>query len=234
MDIDLIAIAVTPGIALALGIYLTDRYDKEPIHLLIKIFLLGALSILPVLLIEWILSLFNIFSGMLNIAYTAFIVAGFSEELVKREVVLRFAYNHKAFNEKLDGIVYAVYSSLGFATVENIMYIVFRYAHVSSVGIQRAIFSVPAHMLFAITMGYYLSLAKYSEDERKMKYYLRLSLLIPILLHGIYDYILMSQNKDLLILFIPFIIFLWSYNLRKLNKYYKESKKQYKNNINKF
>ncbi|MCT4599244.1 MAG: PrsW family glutamic-type intramembrane protease [Vallitalea sp.] len=224
MDIDLFALAITPGIALALGIYLTDRYDREPIHLLVKMFALGMFSVIPILLIEKVLTGLNIFTGLLSIAYVAFIVAGFSEEFVKRLIVIKFAYNHEAFNEKLDGIVYAVFVSLGFATVENVLYVVFRFSHISVVGIQRAIFSVPAHMLFAITMGYYLSLAKYSDDDNKSKHYLRLSLLIPIILHGIYNYILMAQNEKLMMFFIPFVIFLWSYNLRKLNVYYKESK----------
>jgi RsiW-degrading membrane proteinase PrsW (M82 family) len=224
MDIELYAVAITPGIALALGIYLTDRYDKEPLNLLIKIFIIGGVSILPAILIERVLTYLNIFTGLLGIAYVSFIVAGFTEEFVKRAVVKKFAYHHRAFNEKLDGIVYAVFVSLGFATVENILYVVFRYAHVSTIGFQRAIFSVPAHMLFAITMGYYLSLAKFAENERQKKYYLRLSLLIPILLHGLYNYILMSRSSNLFIVFIPFVIFLWSYNLRKLNRYYRESK----------
>lgn len=228
MDIDLFALAITPGIALALGIYLTDRYDREPIHLLLKMFIFGMVSVVPIMLIEKVLTRLNFFSGLLSIAYVAFIVAGFSEEFVKRLIVINFAYNHKAFNEKLDGIVYAVFVSLGFATVENVLYVVFRFSHISEVGIQRAIFSVPAHMLFAITMGYYLSLAKYSTDHKKSKYYLNLSLLIPIILHGIYDYILMAKNEMLMILFIPFVIFLWSYNLRKLNAYYKESKMMHK------
>ncbi|WP_113672238.1 PrsW family glutamic-type intramembrane protease [Vallitalea guaymasensis] len=234
MDIDLYVVAITPGIALALGIYLTDRYDKEPLHLLIKIFIFGGISILPVILIERILAYFNIFTGLLGIAYVAFIVAGFTEEFVKRVVVKSFAYNHRAFNEKLDGIVYAVFASLGFATVENVLYVVFRYSNVATIGLQRAIFSVPAHMLFAITMGYYLSLAKFGESERQRKYYLRLSLWIPVLLHGLYDYILMSKSSNLFIIFIPFVIFLWSYNLRKLNRYYKESKAMYMNNNDEF
>ncbi|GKX28143.1 protease PrsW [Vallitalea longa] len=227
MDIDLYVVAITPGIALALGIYLTDRYDKEPLHLLIKIFVLGGVSILPVIFVERLLSYFNIFTGFLQVAYVAFIVAGFTEEFFKRVIVMRFAYNHRAFNEKLDGIVYAVFTSLGFATVENVLYVVFRYSNVNTIGLQRAIFSVPAHMLFAITMGYYLSLAKYAEDYNRRRYYLRLSLFIPVLLHGIYDYILMSKSSNLFAIFIPFVIFLWSYNLRKLNRYYRESKKMH-------
>lgn len=233
--LDLIIIAITPGIAFALLIYFTDRYDKEPLHLLIRLFIFGALSILPVLFIERVLDMLPLlvfnrlgiitdWTGHLPAIYTAFVVAGFTEEWVKRKVVLMTAYKHRAFNEKLDGIVYAVMVSLGFATVENIMYVAFRYAHIPTVGFQRAIFSVPAHMLFAITMGYYLSLAKYAENMKKRNYYRRLSLIIPILLHGIYDYILMAQSERLLMFFVPFVIFLWSYNLRKLNAYYKESK----------
>lgn len=225
MKIDLYAIAITPSIALALIIYFTDRYDKEPLHLLVRLFAIGAFSILPVLFIEKILDNFNIWTGNGFAIYTSFIVAGFTEEWMKRWVVLKFAYSHKAFNEKLDGIVYAVMVSLGFATVENVLYVVFRFAHMPTIGFQRAIFSVPAHMLFAITMGYYISLAKYAANDRLKKYYMRLSLFIPILLHGIYNYILMSKSESLLMLFIPFIIFLWSYNLRKLSIYYKESKR---------
>ena len=224
MDIDLYLVAITPGIALALGIYLTDRYDREPLHLLMKIFVFGGISILPVILVEKIFAYLNIFTGLLQIIYDAFIVAGFTEEYFKRIIVMKYAYDHKAFNEKLDGIVYAVFTSLGFATVENILYVVFRYSDIRTVGIQRAIFSVPAHMLFAITMGYYLSLAKYAKDQRERNYYLKISLLMPVLLHGLYDYILMSRSGNLFIVFIPFVVFLWGYNLRKLNRYYKESK----------
>lgn len=153
------------------------------------------LSIIPAIIIEMVFGYFNIFSGLWRAAYTAFIVAGFSEELVKRMVVLKIAFRHPAFDEKLDGIVYAVFASLGFATIENVMYVVFRYANVG-VGIQRAIFSVPAHMLFAITMGYYLSLAKYAEEEGTKKFYFSMSLIVPIVLHGIYDNNLILRHLD--------------------------------------
>lgn len=231
MDIDLYLIAITPGIALALIIYFTDRYDREPLHLLIKLFVIGALSIIPVMFIERVLDNMNIWNGHLAALYTSFIVAGLTEEWAKRWVVLKVAYHHPAFNEKLDGIVYAVMVSLGFATVENVLYVVFRYAHIPTIGFQRAIFSVPAHMLFAITMGYYLSLAKYTHNDLQKKHYLRLSLYIPIVLHGIYNYILMAQSERLLMFFIPFVIFLWSYNLRKLSAYYKESKHRQHNHM---
>ncbi|MBC7958891.1 MAG: PrsW family intramembrane metalloprotease, partial [Vallitaleaceae bacterium] len=125
MSIDLWITAITPGIALALMIYFYDRFDREPFMLILKLFLFGIFVSIPVLFVEMLLSLGNIFPGMLGIAYTAFIVAGLTEEFFKRWVVLRIGFKHSAFNEKLDGIVYAVMTSLGFATLENVMYVVF-------------------------------------------------------------------------------------------------------------
>ena len=117
----LFVIAVTPGIALAMGLYLTDRYDREPVRLLLKLFL-GMLSAVPTIFVERFLSNINFLPGILSIAWTTYIVAGFTEEYFKRLVVMRVAYYHSAFDEKLDGIIYCAYSALGFATVENIMY----------------------------------------------------------------------------------------------------------------
>lgn len=167
----LFIIAVIPSIAIAIAIYLADRYDREPLSLLIKVFVLGVLSVIPVLMVENVLMRLNIFTGLLGAAFTAFIIAGVTEEYFKRAVVLYSAYNSKYFNEKLDGIVYCGFSALGFATIENIMYVVFRFSSNYYVGIMRGILSVPAHILFAVTMGYYLSLAKYTEDEGLRKKY---------------------------------------------------------------
>ncbi len=220
----LFVIAIAPGIALAAALYLNDRYDREPLPLLFKIFGLGALSVIPVLFVERLLLRLNIFTGLLGIAYTAFIVAGFTEEYFKRAVVLYGAYHTKHFNEKLDGIVYCAFSALGFATVENIMYVVMRYTGNYYVGILRGILSVPAHTLFAITMGYYLSLAKYAKTPGEKRQYLTRSLLIPIFLHGLFNFILMAQIPILMLVFIPYVIFLWVISLKKLNEYTRNSR----------
>ncbi|MEL7596628.1 MAG: PrsW family glutamic-type intramembrane protease [Clostridiaceae bacterium] len=226
----LFVISVTPGIALALAAYLTDRYDREPISLLIKVFILGAFSVIPTAIVEKFLGAFNIFGGLIGSAYTAFIVAGLTEEFFKREVILRTVFKSSDFNEKLDGIVYSVFSALGFATVENVIYVVFRFAANPYVGIYRGLLSVPAHMLFAITMGYYLSLTKFSHDYNVKKYrtFLRKSLSVPAILHGIFDFILMANIPILFAIFIPYVIYLWIANLRKLNEYYLESKREQK------
>ena len=215
----LIIIAITPTVALALGIYLTDRYDREPWHLLLRIFLMGALSVIPVMLVQRALLSINVFSGLLSVAYTAFIVAGLTEEFFKRFVIIHGVYNHANFDEKLDGIVYSVFSALGFATVENIIYVIFRYMGTYYVGIMRGLLSVPGHMLFGITMGYYLSLSKYTKDLRLKNHYYKMSLIIPAILHGLFNFILMAQIPILMVIFIPYVIYLWVSNLKRLNQY---------------
>lgn len=225
MNTNLIVTAVTLGIALAIIIYLIDRYDREPIGLLVKTFLGGAIIVIPTIFLESFLSGFNIFGGLLGVAYTSFIVAGFSEEFFKRMVVMRVAYNHIAFDEKLDGIIYCVMASLGFATIENIMYVVFRFPDMETVGLYRAILSVPAHMLFGITMGYYLSLAKFCTNPSKKREFYSKSLVTPMILHGTFNFILLSGDSYLMFIFVPFVYYLWSTNIKKLNQYYQESKR---------
>lgn len=220
----LFVIAVTPGIALAMGLYLTDRYDREPVRLLVRLFLYGMLSAVPTIAVERFLSNINFLPGLLSVAWTTYIVAGFTEEYFKRLVVMRLAYYHPAFNEKLDGIIYCAYSALGFATIENIMYVISGYDADPYIGWYRGILSVPAHMLFAITMGYYLSLAKFSPDPESQNKYFSRSLVIPVLFHGTFNFILLAQIHILMVFFVPFVIFLWLANLKKLNRYYQESK----------
>ncbi|MHC1719353.1 MAG: PrsW family glutamic-type intramembrane protease [Clostridiaceae bacterium] len=224
METRLLLIAVFPGIALALIVYLADKHDREPLRLLAKLFVFGFISVIPTAGIEQALIWLNPFTGAFAIAFVAFIVAGLTEEFVKRYVVMRFALHRPEFNEKLDGIVYAVFVSLGFATAENINYVAFTFATNPYVGIFRGFISVPAHMLFAITMGYYLSLAKYSLQPGAKAAYLSKALVVPVLLHGIFDFILMMQMSSLFLAFVPFVIFLWVTNLKKLNTYYQDSK----------
>lgn len=228
MRIDLIITAITPGIALGLMFYFFDRHDREPVRVLLKVFFMGVVSVIPTILIENLLSYVNIIivRGLPRAAFTAFIVAGLTEEYMKRKVVIKTVFFNPVFNEKLDGIVYCVMSALGFATIENIMYVVFRFSDMESIGIYRAVLSVPAHMLFAVTMGYYLSMAKFSSDEEQSRHYFKKSLRVPAILHGIFDFILMSQVDFLIFLFIPFVIYLWIVNLKKLNLYYNDSKRR--------
>lgn len=224
MDLRLFIIAITPAVVIVLSLYLSDRHDREPFKILVLTYILGALSVIPIIIVEEILLRLNVFRGILYAFYTSFIVAGLTEEYFKRLIVLKVPYKTKYFNEKLDGIIYSVFASMGFATIENIVYVVYRYANNPHVGLYRGVFSVPAHAVFAITMGYYLSLSRFDTDENRKKINLRRSLYMPILLHGTFNFILMSQIPQLTMLFVPYVIYIWWINQRKLSKFLYDSR----------
>lgn len=224
MELRLFIVAIIPAVICLSAVYLADREDKEPLKLLMLTYLLGAFTVLPAIFIEELLLRFNIFSGNLQIFYNAFIVAALTEEFLKRLVVVRLPYQTKYFDEKLDGIVYAVFASMGFATVENIIYVVFTYSNNAFIGLYRGIFSVPAHAIFGITMGYYLSLARFHEDKRKKRSNYIKSLVMPVILHGIFNFLLMSEIPELTMFFIPYVIYLWWSNARKLGKFVFDTK----------
>ncbi|MBC8591524.1 PrsW family intramembrane metalloprotease [Wansuia hejianensis] len=224
MQIRLFIIAITPAIIGLFAIYLTDRVDKEPGKLLFLTFILGALSVIPSIIVEEILIRLNVFKGVYNAFFNAFIVAALTEEYFKRLMILKVPYRTTYFNERLDGIVYGVFAALGFATVENIIYVVFTYTNNPFIGLYRGIFSVPAHGIFGVTMGYYLSLAKFATDERRRKANLRKSLTMPVLLHGIFDFILMANIPELTFLFVPYVVFIWWINERKLETFIYDSR----------
>lgn len=224
MEPRLFIIAIIPAAIIIAGIYLSDRHDREPLKVLLITYVLGALTVIPSIIVEEILIAFNIFPGVLGAFYNAFLVAGFTEEFFKRLAVLKYSYKTKFFNEKLDGIVYSVFATMGFATVENIIYVAYRYTNNPFIGLYRGIFSVPAHAVFGITMGYYLSLAKFDTNIDRKRMNMRKSLYMPLIMHGIFDFILMAEIPQLTMIFVPYVIFMWVLNQRKLASFMYDSK----------
>jgi len=127
---------------------------------------------------------------------------------------------------KFFGIVLLL-PSLGFALVENVLYV---FGNGFSVGVMRAFTAVPAHAIFGITMGFFFGLAKFSKDKKSPL--LLASLLVPIAIHGFYDFILMSENNLLLLLFIPYLIGMFVMAV-KLMKQHSENSKFNPKNANK-
>lgn len=224
MNTRLFIIAVTPAVIGLGAIYLSDRHDREPLKVLMLTFFLGALAVIPSIIVEEVLVRFNIFSGVLGAFYNAFIVAGLTEEFFKRLMILKYPFKTKYFNEKLDGIVYGVFAALGFATVENIIYVVFTYTNNPFIGLYRGVFSVPAHAIFGVTMGYYLSLSRFDSNQENKRKNMIKSLIYPIIIHGLFDFILMADIPELTIMFVPYVIFLWWLNSKKLSGFLYDSK----------
>lgn len=228
MKINLLLLAIAPTIACILWIYLKDRYDKEPIMILGRFFILGTFISIIAITVENFLMKINIFEGYSNLIYISFIVAALTEEGLKGLVLIPNLLKEKKFNEKLDGIIYSIFLSLGFATIENIIYILFEDSQTAfEVGIIRAVISVPAHIMFAITMGYYVSKYKFSNKSIKKREYLIMSILVPILLHGFFDFILMIEYRWSIVVFMLYIVILWKINLDKLDDYINNSRKRF-------
>ena len=188
----LLALALAPGIAICIFIYVKDKYNKEPLGLLILSFVMGMLAIIPAIIIQ--LALTKPIENMMGegIPYTlvfAFLIVALSEEGSKFLAVRFIPYKRKAFDDPFDGIVYAVVISMGFATLENIGYVT---QHGIGTGILRMFLSVPAHATFGVLMGYHIGLAKFDPANRKK--YMRLAIFWPVFFHGTFDFFLFVGN----------------------------------------
>ncbi|WP_339661151.1 PrsW family glutamic-type intramembrane protease [uncultured Polaribacter sp.] len=184
----LIFLAVAPVMVIVLYIYFKDKFEKEPIPFLFKNFLLGAFASV---LITFVLSIVASFifqlpndNSFIDQFIKAFIVVALVEEFSKYLIVRYYAQTNKEFNEPFDGIVYAVMVSMGFAALENVLYV---FQHGVETGITRAFTAVPAHAAFAILMGYFMGKAKFSKNKIMLNL---LGLFVATVFHGAYDFFL--------------------------------------------
>lgn len=180
----LLAFAVAPGVCIAIYVYLKDKHEREPLGLLVKSFFYGMLSIPVTLLISVPISELVPINetDLTEQAVHAFLIVALVEEFSKFIFVRGILYRNQNFNEPFDGIVYSVMVGMGFATLENIMYV---YTGGWEVAILRMFTAVPAHASFAVLMGYYLGLAKFVHKKSHYGWY---ALGIATLFHGAYDY----------------------------------------------
>ncbi|MGZ4159413.1 MAG: glutamic-type intramembrane protease PrsW [Neobacillus sp.] len=198
---------IAPGLALLSYFYLKDEYESEPISFVLRTFLYGALLVFPIMFIQHVLMTEHLIKSEIM---DAFLSSSLLEEFFKWFILFYAVYQHVEFDEPFDGIVYGVAVSLGFATIENIFYLI---ANGIEHAMTRALLPVSSHALFGVIMGFYIGKAKFT-DGNKAKWVI-LSLLLPFLLHGFYDFILLSQEHWIFIIFL-FMIFLWWFGLRKV------------------
>lgn len=191
--------AAAPGILLLCYFYLKDKYHSEPIRIVARMFLAGALVVLPIIVI---LSAVRPYIGDTFVVSVG-LSAGL-EEFIKWFIVYFLIYKNEVFDEPYDGIVYAVAVSLGFATVENIFYALLQPDFVSL--LLRAMLPVTAHAMFGVTMGYYLGRAKFAKDRERT--YIGLSLLYPAGYHALFNGVMLI-SEWWLVAAVPLMIYLW-------------------------
>lgn len=190
MTTTLLILTIGPALAVCGYIIHKDRFEKEPLGLMVMAFLLGVFSVFPAgISNEMGGQILEMDGSLINTALFAFLVVGLGEEFFKFFFLRYILYNRKAFNEPLDGIVYAVMIGMGFATFENILYVS---EGGFGVAIARMLTAIPAHAIFAVVMGYYVGLSKF--DLTHKDEFLRKGLVYPVLLHGAYDFFLMQKS----------------------------------------
>jgi RsiW-degrading membrane proteinase PrsW (M82 family) len=197
----LLALAVAPALALFLFFYFRDKYRKEPVGPLVVTFLLGAVVLVPSFalssMVQRLVGWSSRTPSLLHAFLGAVLIVGVIEEGWKFLVVRYYAYNRPEFDEPYDGIMYSVSAALGFATLENIIFVLL---HGAGVGVLRAFLAVPAHAFDGVLMGYLLGEAKFARSERGARLYSAAAYGTAVLAHGVYDFIVFTMNRRPLML----------------------------------
>lgn len=209
----LIAAAVVPAVFLLIRVYRTDRLEPEPSGLLLSLILRGVFATVIAMVLE------ELGSALLGSVYAEnslpyniimyFVIVAFSEEGAKYILLRRRTWRSDAFNCQFDGVVYAVFVSLGFALWENLGYVAM---YGLSTALVRAVTAVPGHACFGVFMGVWYGLAKRLHGQGRdgaSKLCRVLALLLPALLHGCYDFIASIESVHYGWLFAAFVAILF-------------------------
>jgi RsiW-degrading membrane proteinase PrsW (M82 family) len=189
-------VAVLPGIAISVAVFYMDRYEHEPWYALAGCFVLGAAATVPAVAVEgWAFPIVRTWApGLGRSVLLAFGAIALNEEIWKAVAVLLGTWYWRWFNEPLDGMVYAILAAMGFATMEN-------FAYADRFGLEavllRALTAVPAHLLFAAVFGFYLGLARFRRAQAP--WLLLKGLLLAMLLHGLYDMLILQRWSEWLL-----------------------------------
>jgi RsiW-degrading membrane proteinase PrsW (M82 family) len=183
-------VTIVPSVLIFCYFYFSDKF-KEPKRIMVEVFLLGVVTTIPAgYLNNYILKTFKNGDVLNDALLTGFFAGGLVEEILKFSVLYFFVMKKNEFNEPMDGIVYGVLASLGFATLENIEYVYFhadKYEISSlNMALTRAFSAVPLHGLAGVVMGFYFGLYSFLGDKK----YLGYALVMPLLFHGSYNFLL--------------------------------------------
>ena len=233
----IITLAIIPVALLLFYIYKKD-FKKESKGLLIKLFLVGVASCIVTLILsgieEAIIPFFGndtTYMGIGELFIYFMLGVAIIEEFSKLLMTYLVGYNNKEYDEVFDGIVYAVFVSLGFACFENIIYLFAANAgglgiNPYTLGVMRGLTAVPSHAADAVLMGTYLSIAKTYQlkgNKSKEKKNLLLALVIPMLAHGFYDFCLSTGSMLYVLAILVVEIAIFVYCIKKINKISKEN-----------
>ena len=227
----LLCAAILPAFLLVVYIYLRDRYQREPLSQIIKAVALGVVSAGIAYVLESALQLFGwtITTPQTfgQAAWNAFVGAAMPEELSKLLMLWLLLRHNPYFDERFDGIVYAVCVGMGFAGTENILYILGNINNWEEVALGRALFAIPGHFMFAVAMGYTYSMIYFGDMSWRKRSRI---FWVPVLFHGTYDSILFMVNMGtilstmLLLIFYIFCFLLFRYGRKRIQEHLKRDR----------
>ncbi len=204
----LIASGLAPGLALLSYFYLRDSYRPEPLRHVFKMFVVGAMLVFPTMALQHAVR-----EGIGNIfIFDSYITIALTEEALKLFFLYHLAFKYPGFKEPYDGIVYAVSVGLGFASAENILYLIINGIELAWL---RAVIPVSGHALFGVFMGFYLSKFRFGKGNKRRKS-LFLTVAIPVVAHGSLDFILLYTDLLWMWFTIPFMLLLWVAGLNRV------------------
>lgn len=220
MSQGLLFLALLPGILIIIYVYYKDKLDPEPKSMIIKTVLLGSLSCLPAAIAEWILeSIYPHFmEGTLAYALlTSFLVAALCEETVKYLALRISTWHSPEFNYRFDGIVYGVCSAVGFALLENIIYVA---QYGLGTAITRAFLAVPLHAFCGVFMGIFYAYSKKAElmgKKKEQHISTCLAFIVPISIHGTYDTFAFLRGELAYVCLLIFVFGLYIISILQIN-----------------
>lgn len=185
-------LAAAPALILLRYYYRQDRERPEPKGLVVRIFLFGIVATFVAVPLELLMGEFQgLFADfpLLTALFKAFVVAALVEEYLKLTIVRVFAYRNRNFDEIMDGVVYTVVASLGFACMENILYVM---GGTIATALTRAVTAIPLHATASGLMGYYIGRAKFAASRQQERALINKGLCIAIFVHGTYNFLLFS------------------------------------------
>lgn len=215
----LLTVAIAPGLALFSYFYLRKQIHKDPSRSLLRTYIYGMMLTFPILFVQYVFEEEGVFNSVFvsDVLFTSGL-----EEFFKWLVLLVVVYGHVDFEDPYDGILFGASVSLGFATVENILFLL---TFGMNEALIRALLPVSSHALFGVVMGYYLGRAKFVE-ESGTKPMLFLAFFTAFGLHFVYNALVMAGSIRMYLL-IPFMLFLWWFALKRVKRAHILSVDQY-------
>ena len=212
--------ALLPPLYLMWQIYRADKVEQEPVRLIIRTIVFGVIAVFPTMVVESILirTIHSVppYGGVLTRLAENFIGVALVEEFFKLLAVRLSVWKREEFDYTFDGVVYGVSAAIGFAAFENLLYV---YDGGLVTAGFRAITAIPGHTIFGIFMGMHLGIAKYKEargDMNAASYHKLMAWIVPTVLHGFYDFICSSNSFMGMVIFIVFLVFLYTFSIKRV------------------